>query len=89
MRLPGLLHSPEQRNPQAMDGQFAYAEFLSMLHDEVADRDHLSARLKQLASVPVLIVNDFLLKPLRPPRDEGFHDLITERVRVRCDDPDQ
>jgi DNA replication protein DnaC len=36
-------------------------------------------KLKQLASVPVLIVDDFALKPLRSPQDEDFHDLIAER----------
>jgi DNA replication protein DnaC len=36
-------------------------------------------KLKQLAGVPVLIVDDFALKPLRSPQDEDFHDLIAER----------
>ncbi|MEJ0003534.1 MAG: IS21-like element helper ATPase IstB [Pararobbsia sp.] len=36
-------------------------------------------RLKQLASVSILIVDDFALKPLRSPQDEDFHDLIAER----------
>lgn len=27
----------------------------------------------------LLIVDDFGLKPLRPPQDEDFHDLIAER----------
>jgi DNA replication protein DnaC len=29
--------------------------------------------------VPLLVVDDFGLKPLRPPHDEDFHDLIAER----------
>jgi DNA replication protein DnaC len=36
-------------------------------------------RFLQLARVPVLVVDDFGLKPLRPPHDEDFHDLIAER----------
>jgi len=33
-------------------------------------------KLRQLASVPVLIVDNFALKPLRSLQDEDFHDLI-------------
>jgi DNA replication protein DnaC len=36
-------------------------------------------KLAQLARVPLLIVDDFGLKPLRPPADEDLHDLIAER----------
>jgi DNA replication protein DnaC len=36
-------------------------------------------RLAALARVPLLIVDDFGLKPLRPPADEDLHDLIDER----------
>lgn len=36
-------------------------------------------RFQQLARVPLLVVDDFGLKPLRPPHDEDFHDLISER----------
>lgn len=36
-------------------------------------------RFQQLARVPLLVVDDFGLKPLRPPHDEDFHDLIAER----------
>ena len=36
-------------------------------------------KLTTLARVPLLIVDDFGLKPLRPPADEDFHDLIAER----------
>jgi DNA replication protein DnaC len=28
---------------------------------------------------PLLIIDDFGLKPLRPPEDEDFHDLVAER----------
>ena len=36
-------------------------------------------RLQYLARVDVLIIDDFALKPLRPPEDEDFHELIAER----------
>jgi len=36
-------------------------------------------KLKQLAGVPVLIIDDFALKPLHSPQDEDFHDLIADR----------
>ena len=29
--------------------------------------------------MPLLIIDDFGLKPLRPPQDEDLHDLIAER----------
>jgi DNA replication protein DnaC len=40
----------------------------------VADR-----RNTPLAKVPLLIIDDFGLKPLRAPADEDLHDLIAER----------
>lgn len=36
-------------------------------------------RLATLARVPLLIIDDFGLKPLRPPADEDLHELIAER----------
>ncbi|RFP09246.1 ATP-binding protein [Duganella sp. BJB475] len=36
-------------------------------------------RFNYLAKVPQLLIDDFGLKPLRPPEDEDFHDLIAER----------
>jgi DNA replication protein DnaC len=36
-------------------------------------------RFQALARVSLLIIDDFGLKPLRPPQDEDFHDLISER----------
>lgn len=36
-------------------------------------------KLATLARIPLLIVDDFGLKPLRPPADEDLHDLIAER----------
>jgi DNA replication protein DnaC len=39
----------------------------------------LERRFQTLAHVPLLIIDDFGLKPLRPPEDEAFHDLVAER----------
>ena len=36
-------------------------------------------KLAALARVPLLIIDDFGLKPLRAPADEDLHDLIAER----------
>jgi DNA replication protein DnaC len=36
-------------------------------------------KLASLARIPLLIIDDFGLKPMRPPADEDFHDLIAER----------
>ena len=36
-------------------------------------------KLATYARVPLLIIDDFGLKPLRPPADEDLHDLIAER----------
>ncbi|MEY2343156.1 IS21-like element helper ATPase IstB [Acidithiobacillus sp. IBUN Pt1247-S3] len=36
-------------------------------------------RFRQLATVSLLIIDDFGLKPLHRPHDEDFHDLIAER----------
>jgi len=36
-------------------------------------------RFQALARTALLIIDDFGLKPLRPPQDEDFHDLVAER----------
>lgn len=36
-------------------------------------------KLQQLARIDLLIIDDFALKPIRPPHDEDFHQLIAER----------
>lgn len=36
-------------------------------------------KLKTLAKLPLIIIDDFALKPLRPPQDENLHELIAER----------
>ena len=39
----------------------------------------LDRRFQTFARVPLLIIDDFGLKPMVPPHDEDFHDLIAER----------
>jgi len=36
-------------------------------------------RMRALIKYPLLIIDDFGLKPLKPPMDEDFHDVISER----------
>ena len=36
-------------------------------------------KLQTLDHLPLPIIDDFGLKPLRPPEDEAFHDLVAER----------
>ena len=36
-------------------------------------------RFHTLARVPLLVIDDFGLKPIQPPQDEDFHELISER----------
>ncbi len=36
-------------------------------------------KLHQLARIPLLIIDDFGLRPMRSPQDEDFHELIAER----------
>lgn len=36
-------------------------------------------RFQTLVRVPLLIIDDFGLKPLQPPQDDDFHELVSER----------
>ena len=36
-------------------------------------------KFRQLAKIDLLIIDDFGLRPMKPPADEDFHDLIAER----------
>jgi len=36
-------------------------------------------RFQALVRVPLLIIDDFGLKPLQPPQDDDFHELVAER----------
>jgi DNA replication protein DnaC len=40
-------------------------------------------RFQALVKSDLLIIDDFGLKPIRPPQDEDFHDLIAERYERR------
>ena len=46
--------------------------------------DTYDRRFKALSQVDLLIVDDFGLKPLGSPADEGFHDLIAERYERKA-----
>ena len=39
-------------------------------------------KLASLARIALLVIDDFGLKPLRPPADEDLHDLIAERYET-------
>lgn len=41
-------------------------------------------RFQSLAQTDLLIIDDFGLKPIRPPQDEDFHDLIADRYERRA-----
>lgn len=54
------------------------SQLLGQLHTARATGGY-ERKFQLLARVPLLIVDDFGLKPMRPPQDEDFHDLIAER----------
>ena len=54
------------------------SQLLGQLHAARAT-DSYERKFTNLARVPLLIIDDFGLKPLRPPHDEDFHDLVAER----------
>ena len=54
------------------------SQLLGQLHAARAT-DSFERKFLNLARVPLLIIDDFGLKPLRPPHDEDFHDLVAER----------
>jgi len=39
-------------------------------------------KFAELAKIPLLIIDDFGLRPLRSPQDEDFHDLISQRYEA-------
>jgi len=43
---------------------------------------NVERKLQTLIRVPLLIIDDFGLKPLKPGQDEDFHDLIAERYET-------
>lgn len=54
------------------------AQLLGQIHAARAT-GAVERKLQTLARVPLLIIDDFGLKPLKPGQDEDFHDLIAER----------
>ena len=56
----------------------AQSQLLGNLHAARAT-DSYERKFMNLARVPLLVIDDFGLKPLRPPHDEDFHDLVAER----------
>jgi DNA replication protein DnaC len=54
------------------------SQLLGSLHAARAT-ESFERKFLNLARVPLLIIDDFGLKPLRPPHDEDFHDLVAER----------
>jgi DNA replication protein DnaC len=54
------------------------SQLLSTLHAARAT-DTYDRKFQNMAKIPLLIIDDFGLKPLRPPHDEDFHDLVAER----------
>lgn len=64
---------------QSLDVIFTtQTQLVGSLHSARATGSY-DRRLQQFARVPLLICDDFGLKPLRPPHDEDFHELIAER----------
>ncbi len=54
------------------------SQLLGNLHAARAT-DTYDRRFQAMVSIPLLIIDDFGLKPLRPPHDEDLHDLVAER----------
>lgn len=61
---------------------YTQAKLLSHLHAARATNTY-ERRFQALAKVPLLVIDDFGLKPLQSPHDEYLHDLIDERYE-RC-----
>lgn len=68
LRLSGILETLATRNPQALDGQWSYVEFLSrLLEDEVARREQkqlaLRVRRAAITTTKTLDAFDFTFNP--------------------------
>jgi DNA replication protein DnaC len=68
---------------QGHDVLFATQSHLAAQLHAARATDSFERRFAYYAKVPLLIIDDFGLKPLRSPHDEDFHDLIAERYE-RC-----
>jgi DNA replication protein DnaC len=64
---------------QGVDVVFATCAALTQSLHAARATGAYERKLATLARVPLLIVDDFGLKPLRSPADEDLHDLIAER----------
>jgi len=49
------------------------------LRDFLRENQTYDRRFQAMVRVPLLIIDDFALKPLQPPQDEDFHELVSER----------
>ena len=59
-----------------------HSKLLGHLHEARATGS-FERRFQSYARVDLLIIDDFGLKPMQPPHDEDFHDLIAERYETR------
>jgi DNA replication protein DnaC len=64
---------------QGVDVIFTTCAALTQSLNAARATGNYERKLATLARVPLLIVDDFGLKPLRAPADEDLHDLIAER----------
>ena len=64
---------------QGVDVLFSTCAHLTATLNAARANNAYDRRLAALVRVPLLVIDDFALKPLRPPADEDFHDLISER----------
>lgn len=62
---------------------YTQAKLLANLHAARATNTY-EKRFQALAKVPLLIIDDFGLKPLKSPQDEDLHDLIDERYEQQA-----
>jgi DNA replication protein DnaC len=58
------------------------SKMLGKLHAARATNSY-ERQFNQLTKASLLIIDDFGLKPLRPPQDEDLHDVISERYERR------
>jgi DNA replication protein DnaC len=54
------------------------AKLLAQMHAARATNAY-DRKLQQLAKIPLIVIDDFGLRPLRTPQDEDLHDLVAER----------
>jgi len=67
---------------QGQDGLFTTCAQLTTSLNAARATGGYERKLATLARITLLIIDDFGLKPLRPPADEDLHDLIAERYET-------